>query len=223
MEDRKTNAGGLTIITRNPVVANALAGRGKRVLKYPSSNPVVAKALAWKRLDPYAGLRQADGSTAFKPLAPGTPDPNETYRENSALKVCIDAYKGNIDKIKKQRDNLAASAKLSQQIRDRSRKFPKDKTAKKILRQGSDKYDRENKEKMRFSFTKVARWLWDRSANWKRMQLGTKTIDDKNFDASKKCKYQNPTRDRLKQWADCLSEFHKQRKDKSDERTSKRK
>ena len=102
MKDGKTNAGGLTIISSNPVVANALAGRVKRVRKYLSINPVVAKALAWKRRDPYAGLRQADDSTAFKPLAPGTPDPNETYRENSALKVCIDAYKGNIDKIKKR-------------------------------------------------------------------------------------------------------------------------
>lgn len=219
MEDGKTNAGGLTIISSNPVVANALAGRVKRVRKYPSSNPVVAKKLAATRQEKYAGLRQADGSTAFIPLARGTLDPNELTKQLMESRVEAKAYKHVIDL---QHSKLEDYAK-DKQIRDRSRKFPKDKTAKNILRQGSDKYDRENydREKMIFSFTKVAQWLWDRSANWKRMQLGTKTID--NFNASEKYEYQKPTRDRLKQWADCLSEFHKQRKDKSDERASKRK
>ena len=173
MEDRKTNAGGLTIITRNPVVANALAGRGKRVLKYPSSNPVVAKALAWKRLDPYAGLRQADGSTAFKPLAPGTPDPNETYKENSALKVCVAIYKGDIAKAVQQRDNFAASAKRRKKAVSK-RWFDKNDESDEV--RATDVLEaalRQMTENGR-SAKEAIRWVWEKDtpAYWKRMIKG---------------------------------------------------
>ena len=173
MEDGKTNAGELTIISSNPVVANALAGRVKRVRKYLSSNPVVAKALAWKRRYPYAGLRQADDSTAFKPLAPGTPDPNETYKENSALKVCVAIYKGDLAKAVQQRDNFAATAKRRKKAvskrwfdkNDKSDEVRATDVLEAALRQMT-----ENGK----SAPQAIRWVWkkDTPEYWKRMIKG---------------------------------------------------
>ena len=171
MEDGKTNAGELTIISSNPVVANALAGRVKRVRKYPSSNPVVAKALAWKRGYPYAGLRQADGGTAFIPLAPGTPDPNETYKENSALKVCVAIYKGDLAKAVQQRDNIAASAKRRKKAISK-RWFDKEdeEEARSVLEAALRQMTENGK-----TAQKAILWVWkkDTPAYWKRMIKGT--------------------------------------------------